>query len=122
MKYEKDKWKLLNVNKLLNAAKEEGFEIADNYKHLKGKCKDVDSIYLTEEEIKRIYELDIPKLKEFGEIDVKSTIEQTRDLFIISCWTALRRSDINRLDKATFDIEHKRILITANTTKTYSDW
>ena len=86
---------------LLNAAKEEGFEIADNYKYLKGKCKDVDAIYLTEDEIKRIYELDIPKLKEFGEIDVRSTIEQTRDLFIISCWTALRRSDINRLDKAT---------------------
>lgn len=102
---------------LLNAAKEEGFEIADNYKHLKGKCKDVDSIYLTEDEIKRIYELDIAKLIEFGEIDAKSTIEQTRDLFIISCWTALRRSDINRLDKATFDIEHKYIMITAEKTK-----
>ena len=102
---------------LLNAAKEEGFEIADNYKHLKGKCKDVDSIYLTEDEIKRIYELDIAKLIEHGEIDAKSTIEQTRDLFIISCWTALRRSDINRLDKATFDIEHKCIMITAEKTK-----
>lgn len=102
---------------LLNAAKEEGFEIADNYKHLKGKCKDVDSIYLTEDEIKRIYELDIPKLMESGEIDAKSQIETTRDLFVISCWTALRRSDINQLNKALFDVDKKMITITAEKTK-----
>ncbi len=102
---------------LLNAAKAEGFEFGDSYKSLKGKCNDTDAIYLTEEEIKKIYQLDIPSLIDAGEIDVKSTIEKTRDLFIIACWTGLRRSDVNRLDKATFDIESKTISITAEKTK-----
>lgn len=102
---------------LLNAAKAEGFELGDAYKALKGKCNDTDAIYLTEEEIKSIYNLDIPSLIEEGEIDPKSTIEKTRDLFIIACWTGLRRSDINRLDKATFDIRTKTISITAEKTK-----
>lgn len=101
----------------LNAAKEEGFELDDNYKKLKGKGVDVDAIYLTEEEIERIYNLDIPSLIKQGEIDVKSQIEISRDLFIISCWTALRRSDINQLNKALFDVERKMIIVTAEKTK-----
>ena len=52
-----------------------------------------------------------------GEIDRKSTIEQTRDLFIIACWTGLRRSDINRLEKATFNLKDKTITTTAEKTK-----
>ena len=52
-----------------------------------------------------------------GEIDAKSTIEHTRDLFIVGCWTGLRRSDINQLDKATFNIKDKTITITAEKTK-----
>jgi len=102
---------------LLNAAKEEGYNVDDYYKHLKGKCVDVDAIYLTEDEIEKIYKLDIPKLIEEGEVDVKSMMEQTRDLFIISCWTGLRRSDINRLDKATFNLTDKIITVTAEKTK-----
>lgn len=50
----------------LNAAKNEGFNFSDNYKKLKGKCNDVDSIYLTEDEIERIYKLDISQLVEDG--------------------------------------------------------
>lgn len=102
---------------LLNAAKAEGFEFGDSYKSLKGKCNDTDAIYLTEDEIKKMYLLDIPSLIKAGEIDAKSTIERTRDLFIIACWTGLRRSDINRLEKATFDIVAKTISITAEKTK-----
>ena len=105
------------LKSLLNAAKEEGFEMEDNYLHLRGKCVDTDAIYLTEDEIKKIYLLDIPSLIKAGEIDGKSTIERTRDLFIVACWTGLRRSDVNRLDKATFDIESKTISITAEKTK-----
>lgn len=77
---------------LLNAAKEEGYEVEDYYKHLKCKCVDTDAIYLTEEEIKMIYKLDIPKLIEEGEVDSKSTMEKTRDLFIISRITRLHAS------------------------------
>lgn len=102
---------------LLNAASVEGFKVPETYKSLKGKCNDVDSVYLTEDEIERIYKLDIRKLMEEGEIDEKSTIEVTRDLFVVSCWTGLRRSDINNLEKATFDIVNKTISITAEKTK-----
>ncbi len=102
---------------LLNAARAEGFEFGDAYKSLKGKCNDTDAIYLTEEEIRKIYQLDIPSLIDAGEIDAKSTIEHSRDLFIISCWTGLRRSDINRLEKATFNISTKTISVTAEKTK-----
>ena len=101
----------------MNAAKEEGIDVGDSYKNLKGKCVDVDAIYLTEEEIERIYKLNISKLMDEGEIDRKSTIEQTRDLFIIACWTGLRRSDINRLEKATFNLKDKTITTTAEKTK-----
>ena len=102
---------------MLNAAKREGFEIGDAYKSLKGKCNDTDAIYLTEEEIRKIYQLDIPALIMAGEIDAKSTIEKSRDLFIVACWTGLRRSDINQLNKALFNIENKTITITAEKTK-----
>lgn len=101
----------------LNAAKEDGFDVGENYKNLKGKGVDVDAIYLTEDEIGRLYRLDIKRLIVEGEIDAKSMIEITRDLFIVACWTGLRRSDIDRLDKATFNLEDKTITITAEKTK-----
>ena len=102
---------------LLNAAKEEGYDVDDYYKHLKGKCVDTDAIYLTEDEIERIYRLDIPQLIKEGEVDSKSNMEKTRDLFIIACWTGLRRSDINRLEKASFNLKDRIITITAEKTK-----
>ena len=95
----------------LNAAKTERLFDGEEYKKYVSKGADVDNIYLTKDEIERMYRLDIPSLIAKGEIDAKSTIEKTRDLFIIGCWTGLRRSDINRLEKALFDIEKGEITI-----------
>ena len=95
----------------LNAAKAEKLFDGEEYKKYQSKGADVDNIYLTKDEIERIYRLDIPTLIAKGEIDAKSQIEKTRDLFVIGCWTGLRRSDINRLDKALFDIEKEEITI-----------
>lgn len=97
----------------LNAARVEGFDCGDQYRLLKGKGVDVDAIYLTEEEIERMYRLDIPALIHSGEVDAKSTMEETRDLFVVGCWTGLRRSDLSRLDEAVFDLDSKLITITA---------
>lgn len=105
---------------LLNAAAKDGIEIDDSfYKELQGKGKDVDNIYLTEEEIKKIYNLDIVSLKASGDIDSKSNIEATRDLFIIACWTGLRRSDINKLNDGVWSVKDGEDLlyITAEKTK-----
>lgn len=104
----------------LNAAKRSGFEIDDTYyKQLRSKGKDVDNIYLTEKEIKAIYNLDIPHLKEQGEIDEKSTMEQTRDLFIIGCYTGLRRSDLNKLNDGIWNLSKDKntVSIVAEKTK-----
>lgn len=104
----------------LNAAKKIGFNIDDTYyKELRGKCKDVDNIYLTENEIKTIYNLDIPRLKEQGKIDEMSTMEKTRDLFIIGCYTDLRRSDQNKLNDGIWDLSETKntVSIVAEKTK-----
>lgn len=105
---------------LLNAAKKDGIEVDDTYyKELQGKGKDVDNIYLTENEIKAIYDLDIAALKASGDIDAKSNIEVTRDLFIIGCWTGLRRSDLNKLNDGVWSVKDGEDLlyITAEKTK-----
>lgn len=100
----------------LNAASKEGLITTDDYKHYRSKGTEVDNIYLNEDEIMAIYDLDISGLKGRGEIDAKSTIEVTRDLFIIGCWTGLRRSDLNHLENASFDMEKE--LVTIVTEKT----
>lgn len=94
------------VKAQLNAAKRAKFDIDDTYyKQLRGKGKDVDNIYLNEDEIKAIYNLDIPKLKQEGLIDEKSTMEKTRDLFVIGCYTGLRRSDLNKLNDGIWNLD-----------------
>ena len=102
----------------LNDAARQGLIKDDTYKSYISKSDEVDNIYLTEDEISRLYALDIPMLKSTGVIDAKSTIEETRDLFIIGCWTGLRQSDLNHLEKALFDVEATEPTITVVTEKT----
>ena len=108
------------VKAQLNSARRSGIEIDDTYyKQLRGKGKNVDSIYLTPEEIDAIYNLDIAHLKETKEVDGMSTMEKTRDLFIIGCHTGLRRSDLNRLNEGVWklDDDKKTLEIVAEKTK-----
>ena len=76
----------------LNAATERG--INKNFffksKLFKKPLEDVDKIYLTEQEIQRIYSLDLNK---------EGSIEVVRDLFIIACYTGFRFSDFSTLTK-----------------------
>ena len=95
----------------LNEAARQGLIHNDIYKSYPSKSVAVDNIYLTEDEITRIYLLDVPALINKGIIDAKSTIEATRDLFIIGCWTGLRQSDLNHLEMALFDVEASQITI-----------
>lgn len=100
----------------LNEAARQGLIKNDTYKLYLSKSTDVYNIYLTEDEISRLYALDIPTLISKGVIDAKSRIEETRDLFIIGCWTGLRQSDLNHLDKAIFDVEAETITIVTEKT------
>ncbi len=95
----------------LNESLRQGLIKDTTFKSYASKSTEVDSIYLTEEEISRLYSLDIPMLKKKGVIDAKSRIEETRDLFIIGCWTGLRQSDLNHLENALFNIEDGTITV-----------
>ena len=105
----------------MNAAKRSGFEFEDTfYKQLPSKSNhEVDNIYLNEDEIKAIYDLNIPKLKQEGLIDEKRRMEETRDLFIIGCYTGLRRSDLNKLNDGIWNLDKDKnsVSIVAEKTK-----
>lgn len=98
----------------LTDAEKDGL-MKDKYFHeYPTKTHDVDNIYLTEEEIQRLYDIDFSKEEVKNLIDPKSNIEQTRDLFIIACWTALRYGDWHDLSKSL--ITNNRINITTHKT------
>lgn len=100
----------------LNEAMRQGLITNDTYKSYRSKPIEVDNIYLTEDEIARLYALDIPLLKSKGIIDERNCMEETRDLFIIGCYTGLRQSDLNHLEKAVFDMEKNTMtILTAKT-------
>lgn len=100
----------------LNEAARQGLIKDETYKSYRSKSVEVDNIYLTEDEISRLYALDIPTLKSKGLIDSKSSMEETRDLFVIGCWTGLRQSDLNHLEKALFDVEAETITVVTEKT------
>lgn len=95
----------------LNHAKKDGMSVGENYHILPSKGNDSDNIALTSDEIEAIYNLDIPSLIADNQIDAKSSIETTRDLFIIGCWTGLRRADLNRINEAVFDFDSNTLSI-----------
>lgn len=78
------------------------------------KARDVDNVYLTEEEIQRLYDIDFSAEEVKKQIDPKSNVEQTRDLFIVACWTALRYGDWHDLSKS--QITSNRITMTTHKT------
>lgn len=81
------------------------------------KTHDVSNIYLTEDEIQRIYEIDFTSDEVKAQIDPKSNIEQTRDLFVLACWTGLRFGDWHNLSAASIN-ENKMSIVTHKTNKT----
>lgn len=77
-----------------------------NMNHLNRKFKVIeestDSIYLTQEEIKNMYSLDLSD-------NIK--LEKVRDLFIIGCYTGLRFSDLEKLTKSNFIAKNTQIKV-----------
>lgn len=101
----------------LKQAEEDGLIKDKSFHSWKSKGYNVKHIYLTDAEIARLYALDFTdEFRELNKIDLKSSIEQTRDLFIIGCKTGLRISDLHLLNSSEWNIS-KRTL-TVNTQKT----
>lgn len=85
-------------------------------KDFKSEKEETDSIYLTQEEIQRIYDLEITEelLKANGYenqnlITTINSLNEERDRFLIGCFTALRHSDYSRLDNIHFKEDIIRI-------------
>lgn len=76
----------------LNEATERGVNTNLNFRSKKFKVlkEDSDSVYLNEEEITRLYNLDLSKTER---------LDKTRDLFIIGCWTGLRFGDLSQVNR-----------------------
>lgn len=96
---------------IMNASYEHGLHKNLDFKKKAFKTlkEDVHSIYLTELEVNRIYNLDLKSDK---------TLEIVRDVFLCGCYTALRYSDYSRI-KDTHIVKRQGIeCIEMNTRKT----
>ena len=76
----------------MNEATDRGLNKNLDYRSRRFKVvqEDVESIYLTEEELKKIYELDLSE---------KPGLEIVRDLFLVGCYTGLRFSDFSQIEQ-----------------------
>jgi integrase len=95
------------IKTFLNEATERGVNSNLDYQSKKFKViqEDVDSIYLDESELEKIWKLDLT---------AKPNLEKVRDLFIIGCYTGLRFSDFTQL--RTDNINNDMITITTQKT------
>lgn len=82
----------------------------------KVQSEETDSIYLNNDEIQKIYDLQITeellRSNDYKNRNLKTTIKslnEERDRFLIGCFTALRHSDYSRLDSLHFKDDIIRI-------------
>ena len=81
------------------------------------KCNDVENVYLTEEDINKLYAIDFNDEVIKAQIDPRDHIEITRDLFIVACWTGLRFGDWKDLSEANIN-DDTMVVHTHKTDKT----
>ena len=89
---------------ILYTAEIEGYHTNSVWKDkkFKGTRVDIDSIYLTREDLDKIMAADLLK---FG-----IGHEQARDIFLVGVWTAQRVSDYNNIKKEDFDVLTKNVM------------
>lgn len=93
---------------LAYANEKKGVEVSQDYK-LKSFAKpreETESVYLTTDELSRIYDLTLPK-----------SLDNVRDLFLIGCDTGLRFSDLSRLKKDNINSDNTISITTQKTVK-----
>jgi integrase len=97
------------IKALLRYAHENGYTNNDAYKRREFKVlkENVETVYLTEEELGRLKMLDLPGNR-----------AQIRDSFLVSCYTGLRYSDISRLESKHVNYSTNMISIITQKTNT----
>jgi integrase len=94
---ENTKGKVVKVVKtVLNDATERGVNTNLSFRSKKFRVmtEEVDNVYLDENELNDIYNLDLTK---------NSKLERVRDLFIVGCYTGLRFSDLSKANKTNIN-------------------
>jgi len=79
------------------------------YKNFSTPTEEVKHIYLTEQEIQTIYELDL--------VGQEKDLKLTRDVFVLQCYVGLRYSDLKRLEPEMLK-ENKLVIQTQKTGRT----
>jgi len=94
---------------LLKQSYQEGLHQNTVFQHsdFKRLVEEVDNVYLSEEELTRLYALDLRKAPR---------LDRVRDLFLIGCYTGLRFSDFSKLRAE--NITHEGTILTVKTQKT----
>ena len=100
-----------NVKVFMSNSEDKGLHNNRFYKNRRFKVmsEDSDSIYLSVDELDKIYTHDFSK---------NSKLDKIRDLFIIACWTGLRFSDMCELSIDNISTTNYGKLITIKTVKT----
>lgn len=106
-----------NIIKFMNESKKDKLHNFDGYqvKGFRAVKEETDAIYLDQEEILRIYnieftdELLLANNYDRGLQRARESLNEDRDRFLIGCFTGLRHSDYSRLDTLNFDDNIVRI-------------
>lgn len=95
----------------MQAAKDEGLHTSSEFlrKQFKAAQNEVDTIYLTADEVNALYKLEIE--------DEEMAVQ--RDIFLVGCYTAQRFSDYSRINEGNIrKLENGRIAVTIRQKKT----
>jgi len=97
------------IKVFMNNAADRGLHSNKDYlnKRFKVMTEKTETIYLTDGELQRLYELDLSQNRR---------LEKVRDLFLIGCWTGLRFSDLKQITPE--NITDKGQMIRLKTIKT----
>ena len=87
----------------LSEAEIQGLITDKAFHRYRTKCHDVENIYLTEEDIKKLYAIDFQDEAIKAQTNPREHIEITRDLFVVACWTGLRFGDWKDLSEANIN-------------------
>ena len=102
---------LKNIKILLKQAYREGLHENKVFEHPEFRKfqEDTDSVYLNDEELNRLYALDLTK---------DQRLERVRDVFLIGCYSGLRWSDFSQLKPSNIKKDDKGTFLSVDTRKT----
>lgn len=97
------------LKQFINAAFQDGYIKNANYKTVKAEWEEADNVYTSWEEIEAIKNL---------EIELASTEDKVRDLYVFNCYCGLRFSDLCRINKFSFYKENEQLRVKIRQKKT----